>query len=489
MSVPSDIAPLPAPPVGSPTAPIRGLSRSARAWAVFEGGRDTYVIMVLALAFMPYFVTTVVGDPVRGQALTAAFAKYSGLVVALTAPFLGAIVDRIGPRKPWLAVAAIGLALMSACLWIATPGASPATITIVLWLTAVLSVLFAYTEVLHNSMMPYAAAPAEQAKASGLALALGNLVGFVMIVFMLWGFGLPGVVHLPLIPAKPLFGLDRATGDNLRIVGPLVGIAVLAGLAPLLLFSADAARTGLSVGRATREGAGEIWSLVAHLKMPRDAGLFLVGRMLYTDARLGALLFGGIYAAGVMKWGAPQLLIMGLMATLCGVFGGFLAGWLDTRIGPKRALIIEVGILAACLVLQLGISREMILFVPYPSASHPPLWATPIFNTAPDLVFLAVILISSVTGTSVFSSSRTMLTAVAPKENIGAFFGLYSLSGAATAWLAPWLVELATRTFHSQQAGMVPIAALFLTGILILTFVRGDACPVTEASSTLGDVV
>ena len=444
--------------------------------------------MVLALAFMPYFVTTVVGDPVRGQALTAAFAKYSGVFVALTAPFLGSIVDRIGPRKPWLAVSAIGLAVLSACLWIAKPGASPATVTTILWLTAILGVLFAYTEVTHNSMMPYAAAPAEQAKASGLALALGNLVGFVMIVFMLWAFTLPGVVHSPLIPAQPLFGLDRASGDNVRIVGPLVGLAVLIGLVPLMLFAKDAARTGLSVGQAAREGVTEIWSLVAHLKMPRDAGLFLIGRMFYTDARLGALLFGGIYAAGVMKWGASQLLLLGLMASLCGVAGGFLAGWLDTRIGPKRALIIEVGILAACLLLQLGISREKILFIPYPSVSHPPLWATPIFNTLPDLVFLAVILISSVTGTSVFSSSRTMLTAVAPKENIGAFFGLYSLSGAATAWLAPWLVELATRTFHSQQAGMVPIAALFLAGILILAFVRGGSRPVAEATPpTAGD--
>ena len=468
-------------------ASLRGLSRSARAWAVFEGGRDTYVIMVLALAFMPYFVTTVVGDPVRGQALTASFAKFSGIAVALTAPFLGAIVDKIGPRKPWLAASALGLAILCACLWIATPGASPATVTALLWLTAVLSVLFAYTEVTHNSLMPYATAPAEQARASGLALALGNLVGFVMIVFMLWAFGLPGIVHSPLIPAAPLFGLDRATGDNVRIVGPVVGVAVIAGLAPLLLFSKDAARTGLGLGQAAREGVAEIWSLVAHLRMPRDAGLFLIGRMLYTDARLGALLFGGIYAAGVMKWGAPQLLIMGLMATLCGVCGGFLAGWLDTRIGPKRALIIEVAILAACLLLQLGISREMILFVPYSGASHPPLWATPIFNTLPDLVFLGVILISSVTGTSVFSSSRTMLTAVAPKDNIGAFFGLYSLSGAATAWLAPWLVELATRTFRSQQAGMVPIAALFLAGILILAFVRGGARPTAQAPAKIGD--
>ena len=436
--------------------------------------------MVLALAFMPYFVTTVVGEPVQGQSLTAAFAKYSGVVVALTAPFLGAVVDKIGPRKPWLAASAIGLAVLSACLWIAVPRAGPSTITTVLWLTAVLSVLFAYTEVVHNSMMPYAAAAAEQARASGLALALGNLVGFVMIVFMLWAFSLPGVVHSPLMPKQPLFGLDKASGDDVRIVGPLVGVAVLLGLAPLLMLSKDAPRSGLGFARAVQQGVAEIWSLVAGMKLPRNAGLFLLGRMLYTDARFGALLFGGIYAAGVMKWGAPQLLLMGLMATLCGVWGGFLAGWMDGRFGPKRALIVEVAILAACLLLQIGVSPETILFIPWAAASHPPLWATPIFNTVPQLVFLLIILVSSVVGTSVFSSSRTMLTDVAPRENIGAFFGLYSLSGAATAWLAPWLVEWTTRAFRSQQAGMVPIAGLFLAGIVLLLFVRGGDAPVRD---------
>lgn len=455
----------------SPTASSK-LSLSAQSWAIFEGGRDPYVIMVIALAFMPYFVTTVVGDPVRGQALTAGYAKYAGIVVALTAPFLGAIVDKIGPRKPWLAASAIATAVLSACLWIAKPASSEAVITTVLWLTAILGVLVAYTDVFHNSMMPYAARPAEQAKASGLALALGNFVGVAMIIFMLWGFGLPGVVHSPLIPAKPLFGFSRATGDNIRMIGPLVGIVMALGLIPLLLYSHDAKPTGKSIVEGAREGSAELWSMIRHMRIPRDAGLFLIGRMLFADARLAALMFGGIYAAGVMKWGAPELLLMGFLAASCGVLGGFLAGWMDTWLGPKIALLIEIAVMTACLFAQLTISPTMIFFAPYVVAAHAPLWAAPIFNTPPQLAFLLITMISSVVGTSVFSSSRTMLTAVAPKENIGAFFGLYALSGAATAWLAPTLVEMATKVFHTQQAGMLPIALLFIAGMAALYFVR-----------------
>ncbi len=458
-------------------AGVGKLSRSARSWAIFEGGRDTYVIMVMALAFMPYFVTTVVGDPVRGQALAAGYAKFSGLAVALTAPFLGAIVDKLGPRKPWLAASAFASAALTACLWIARPAADDATIHLVLMMTTVLGVLIAYTDVFHNSMMPYAAAPAEQAKASGLALSLGNLVGLVMIVFLLWGFSLPGVVQSTLLPAVPLFGLDRANGDHVRIVGPLVGLAIALGTIPLLLHSTDAKRSALSLAQATRQGAFEIWDILRHMRMPRDAGLFLLGRMLYSDAKIAGLMFGGIYAAGVMKWGAPELLTMGLLATASGVFGGFLAGWMDTRLGPKLALIIQILGAIACLFAQLSITREQILFIPYPEAQHGQLWSLAIFNTLPQVAYLLVVIVGSIVGVAAFSSSRTMLTAVAPKENIGAFFGLYALSGAATAWLGPMLVEAATRAFGSQQAGMIPIAVLLAAGVAILSLVKGGRAP------------
>jgi UMF1 family MFS transporter len=293
-----------------------------------------------------------------------------------------------------------------------------------------------------------------------------------MIVFMLWGFGLPGVVHSPLIPAKPLFGFSRSSGDNIRMIGPLVGAVMALGVIPLLLYSQDAKPTGKTLAEGARAGVDELWSMLRHMRIPRDAGLFLIGRMLFADARLAALMFGGIYAAGVMKWGAPELLLMGFLAASCGILGGFLAGWMDTRLGPKIALLIEIAVMTACLFAQLTLSPTMIFLAPYNALAHGPLWTAPIFNTPPQLAFLMITMISSVVGTSVFSSSRTMLTAVAPKENIGVFFGLYALSGAATAWLAPGLVEWATKSFHSQQAGMFPIALLFIAGMTALYFVK-----------------
>ncbi|MET0337599.1 MAG: MFS transporter, partial [Caulobacter sp.] len=42
----------------------RGLSRGALSWALFQGARDPYVILITIYIFSPYFANVMVGDPV-----------------------------------------------------------------------------------------------------------------------------------------------------------------------------------------------------------------------------------------------------------------------------------------------------------------------------------------------------------------------------------------------------------------------------------------
>ena len=63
-------------------------------------------------------------------------------------------------------------------------------------------------------------------------------------------------------------------------------------------------------------------------------------------------------------------------------------------------------------------------------------------------------------------------------DQTGAFFGVYALSGVATAWLAPGLVSLVTRVTHSQQWGFASIVFLLAVGLAGLAFVRGGRAEV-----------
>jgi UMF1 family MFS transporter len=61
---------------------------------------------------------------------------------------------------------------------------------------------------------------------------------------------------------------------------------------------------------------------------------------------------------------------------------------------------------------------------------------------------------------------------LAPSGMEGEVFGLYALSGSATAFLAPGLVAFFTTTYHSLRAGFASIALLLFVGLGLLLFVK-----------------
>ncbi len=454
------------------TGPAR-LNRAAWAWAMFQGGRDPLVILITIYVFVPYVVTGVVGNPVRGQALVAAGAKYAGWAVMLLVPLMGAAVDRMGPRKPWLA-AVVGIMIpLLVALWWAKPGGAALSAGTVVAILAAVSVLFACTEALHNALLLPAAGMARAGAASGLGLALGNFVSVAMLAFVLWAFALPGKVASGLIPAHPLFGLDVAAHEQDRVVPLLVAALLALGTLPLLRWVPDVARTGTGLRDALRLAVGDLRALFREARGHRDALTYLAARLLFTDGLTGILVFAGVYAAGAMGWRTLELLAYGLILCLFAAVGGLMAGWLDGRIGPKRALQVEIVGVVVSQLLSLGNTRDRLFYIAWDPAAHAPVWNGPMFRTAPEWGLIACGFLAAITVTAAYASSRTMLTRVVPPEKVGVFFGLFVIAGAATAWLAPLLVQLATLASGSQRVGLLPISGLLLAGLVVLRMVRG----------------
>ncbi|TFU03637.1 MFS transporter [Polymorphobacter arshaanensis] len=454
-------------------ARAKGLGLPAWSWALFQGARDPYVILITIYIFTPYFVTTVVGDPVKGQALAASAAKYAGWGVMLLAPILGATVDRMGSRKPWLAGVMMLLIPLIFSLWWTLPDGSGLSPMTVVTITAIIGVLFAFTETLHNALLLPAAGMARAGATSGLALAFGNFVSVGMLIFVLWAFALPGVVDWSFIPKVPMFGLDIAAHQQDRIVAPIVAVAMAIGVLPLFRFVPDVPRTGMRFGNAVIEGAADLVNLFKEARGHRDAMIFLGARMLYTDGLTGILVFGGVYAAGAMGWGTLELLMYGLLLSIVAVGGGLLGGWLDGRLGPKVALRLEITGVIISQLMTLGMTRDTFFYQPWPAADHAPIWDGPMFRTMPEIGLLLAGFVAAITVTSAYASSRTMLTRVVPRDRVGVFFGLFVISGTATSWLAPMLVEMATEAGKSQRIGLLPISGLLLLGLIGLSFVRG----------------
>lgn len=461
----------------------KGLPWSAHAWALFEGFRNPAVILITIYVFMPYYVATVAASPVDGQALVARSGQIAGWLVALTAPLLGVVVDRMGPRKPALALTVLLMLPLYWLLWWVTPGGPIGPVAFLL-LVAAGQLLFAWTEVFHNALL-LPAAGRQAARASGLGLALGNFCSVLFLCFTLWAFSLPGSVDWAWVPRAPLFGLDQGAYEPARLMGPVVAVSLAIGLSFILLGVPDVKPTGERLGSALAKGLSDLKQMVSELKREKQATRFLIARMIYADGKTAILLFSGVLAAGTMGWETLEMLAYGIILSILAVLGGLLAGWLDPRIGPKPAVLLEIAVTAAALIGLLLTNPGQIAGIAFDGAARAPLWSGPMFTTWPELAFIGFAGISAISITAAYASSRTLLTYLVRPERTGSFFGLYALSGTATMWLGPMLVAWGTVATQSQQGGFATVLLLLAGGFLVLLTVDaprrlpvwGDARP------------
>ena len=464
-----------APGTATVTPPER-LGKGAIAWALYEWARNPYVLVCTIYVFAPYLASRVIGDPVEGQAQIASLNKWAGLAIALFAPIVGAAADRAGRRKIPLGIISGFMAACIGMLWFVQPGGGTFPEWIWFPLLLVIGMTFPLTEALHNAMLAGATSVRLVPHVSGLGLALGNAAGVLILCFTLYFLAFPGNVDWSFIPAAPIFGLDPATFEPQRFVAVLCAGWLAVFTVPLMLYTADTER-GMSWVRAGREGVGGVLATLRKIHRERpDIVRFLAARMLYADGKTAILISGGVYAAGMMHWGFVEMTIYGIAMSIVAVLGGFVGGWLDAWMGPKRAIQCEIGVTAVALIAMASFQRDTIFWVWHPSLE--PVWSFPYFKTLPELMYFAIVSFIAISITATYASSRTLMTRMAPKEMIGELFGIYALAGTATVWMGPLLVDTLTRWAKvnapawALQIGFGSIVVLLIGGFIILWNVK-----------------
>lgn len=440
----------------------RVTSAGLKCWVLFEWARNPYVLVITIYIYATYFTRDIIGDPVRGQALWAAIQGYAGLALAVLAPFLGAIADAGGRRKPWIAFFSALLALSTALLWFGKPGGHGIGLAGIAAAIAISNLAYDGSLVFHSAMLPYLAPQRRIGRWSGLGYALGNVAGIVLLVIVLAFFYLP---------AHPLFGVDRASHETERISGPLCALWFCAFAWPFFVWTPDRPAAGISAAQAVRQGLASVGQTVARVRQYRNVAVFLLARMIYNDGLNVMLSFGGIYAAGVFHWGAIESAVYGILLSVFAALGGWLGGRLADRIGTKRALQLSLGVMIVAALLSLGFAPGRLFFVlHYPAGTA--VAALPLFRTAPEIFYIASVMLIAVCLVATYANSRAMLARIAPESRMTEFFGLYALSGEASAFIAPLAVSFATGASGSQQWGMAAILVFLVVGLAGLSFVR-----------------
>jgi UMF1 family MFS transporter len=291
---------------------------------------------------------------------------------------------------------------------------------------------------------------------------------------MLIAFALPGVVPWSFIPAHPLFGISQALHEPERLSGPICAVWLAVFSMPLFFFTPDQPASSLSLRQAMVAGVKSVIATIKSLRQYRNVGAYLLARLFFNDGMTAVLVFGGIYASTTFHWGPIQMLIYGIELSIFAVLGGFLGGWLDNRLGSKRAIFVSVGGTSVFGLLALTMAPDRILWFVRVAPGAPHVGGLPFFNTWPEIIFLLIVNFVAVLITAGYANSRTMLARIAPPEKMTEFFGLYSLSGQSTSFLATGLVTWMTLASNSQRIGLLGETVFLVAGLVLMFFVKEE---------------
>lgn len=447
-------------------APLRALA----SWVLFDWAAQPYYTLVLTFLFAPYFANAVAPTPADGQALWGYAAAAAGVLIAIGSPFLGAVADGQGRRKPWMALFSALLVAGLAALWLAVPGADATTIALVLAAFVIATAMAEFTTVFTNSIMPSLVPAGQLGRLSGTGWAVGYAGGLVSLAVMAGLVVADPDTGRTLVGLEPVLALDTAAREGDRLVGPFAALWYALFMIPFFLFVPDR-RPGARVA-STRPPLAELWETIRNLPSHRDMLLFLVARMLYADGLAAIFAFGGIYGAAVFGWGALELGLFGIVLTLTGVFGALIGGVLDDRVGSKTVIIVSLLLLLAGAFGILSVDRDHVLYLsevaPKEAGSAP-------FSSSGERVFLAFAILVGLVAAPVQAASRALLARLAPPEKMTQYFGLFAFSGKVTAFLAPLLVAIVTQVSGSQRLGMASIAVFLIAGLVLILGVRAPA--------------
>ena len=417
------------------------------AWALWECGSTGLNAIVATFVFSVY-LTTSVGAGLSGPTTPASWlgraGAIAGLSVALLAPAVGVWVDSPHRRRVALGVLT-GLAVALTCAMFLIrdhPGYFWAGL-VLLGATAACGDL---ASVPYNAMLRQLSTPQTAGRISGLGWASGYFGSVLLLLLVYTGFisgsgSGPGAVR----------GLLRVpVHDGLYVrEAMLVAAAWLAVLALPLLLVAHRLPEPAEVHAPTSMLGGyrKLWSEVsAEWRRDRNVVYFLFASALFRDGLAAIFAFGAVLGVKVYGISQANVLIFGVVASVVAAVGAVLGGFVDHRIGSKPVI---VGSLVAIIVVA----------------------ATLMTSSGAHVFWLCGLLLAIFVGPSL-SSSRALLLQLAKHGGEGVAFGLYTMTGRAVSFVAPWLFSVFVDTFGAVRAGLGGICLVLSAGLLGMLLVR-----------------
>ncbi len=421
-----------------------GTKRSqAVAWALWDTGSAGVSAVVVTFVFSVY-LTGAVGKGLHGGVTPASWLgralAIAGLTIAVLAPVIGVWVEN--PRRRRLALTVLtGLvvALVSAMSLIRE---RPDYLWAGLTLLALGAACGDLASVPYNAMLRQLTTRENSGRISGfgLAAAFVGSVGLLLVVYFgcIDGKGpVRGFLHLPV-----------SDGMNVRIAMLVAAGWLVTFATPLLLTAHNLPSSNETTPtHSALGGYRKLWQdLVSEWHRDRNLVYYLLSSAIFRDGLAGVFTFGGVLGVNAYGIAPDDVLIFGVAASVVAAVGAVFGGFLDDRIGSKPVIIGSLTCIIAAGLAMMAMSG--------PGA----FWATGL---------LLCLFIGPAQ-----ASARTLLLRMSSDGKEGVAFGLYTMTGRAVSFVAPWLFSVFVDLFGAVRAGMGGLCLVMIVGLLGLVMVR-----------------
>jgi UMF1 family MFS transporter len=353
----------------------------------------------------------------------------ASILVAVAAPFLGAIADRSGAKKRFLLTFTCLGVVMTGGLFFVAEGNWPAA----LFLYVLAIVGFSGSLVFYDSMIVSVAPAGQSDRVSSLGYGLGYLGGAILFGFNVWMVQNPAV-----------FGFSgQAQAVQMSFVLVALWWAVFS--LPLMFLVPEPRAERAATGNVVGDGIRQVVKTLRRLRDLRPIWMFLLAYWFYIDG-VDTVVRMAVDYGKALHFDNTVLMTALLITQVIGFPAALVYAWLGPRIGTRRAIL--VGLAAYLLVI---------------------LWGT-VMESPTEFYGLAV-MIGLIQG-GIQALSRSLYSRLIPRDEAAEFFGFYNMLGKSAAFIGPTMMAVVKSVTGSARVSMLSLSVLFLIGGFLLTRVK-----------------
>ena len=422
--------------------------RTIFSWSIYDFANQPFTTITVTFIYSTFFTSTIfLGSEELGIAAWGKAITISSLIIAFLSPIMGAVADRGGYRKLFLIFWTWICIIFSFMLYFPEPG----DVFNALLFFCIANIGFEMGGVFLNAYLPEIAPKNKIGRISGYGWSFGYIGGLIALAacFLLF--------VVPENPINPLTGnvLDKSSYQHIRIINVFIAIWFAVFSIPTFLFVNSNERIVKLSNNVISSSFKEIKNTFNQIRNYKQVIRFLLARVVYNDAIITVIAFGGPYAYTQFGFDMDtngKLMIFGIVLNIFAGIGAFLFGFLDDYLGGKKTIqITNFGFIVALLIAFIA----------------------PVLENGEFYFWIAGGLIGIFMGPNQ-AASRSLMGRLIPENKENEFYGFFAFSGKATAFLGPLLFTVVVTLTGDIRLSLLMLAVLFFIGMLMLNSVDTD---------------